>query len=260
MLPKNFLPIYINNSSLVRIGSVNDGGYILPKILINQCNFLISLGIGDNWDFEKNFSKVTKCKIEAYDYSIDKSFWVKKIRQNFINLVKLKYFKLNKINKVFQFIDFHIFFKMNSNNKFYLKKIGNKKGNITLKKIINNVNSKKIFLKCDIEGSEYSILKDFTKYQNKINGFAIEFHHVSKNLKKISNFIKNIRKYYSLVHIHANNFSSVSKKNIPNTLELTFLHNKFVRNKARKNNKKYPIKNLDRPNFKRAKDINLYFK
>ena len=147
MLPKNFLPIYIKNSSLVRIGSANDGGYILPKILINKCNFLISLGIGDNWDFEKHFSKVTKCKIEAYDYSIDKSFWLKKIRQNLINLVKLKYFKFDKIYKVFQFIDFHIFFKMNNNNKFYLKKIGNKKRNITLKKIVNNVNSKKIFLK-----------------------------------------------------------------------------------------------------------------
>ena len=82
---------------------------------------------------------------------------------------------------------------------------------------------------------------------------------MTKNLNKILNFIEKINKYYFLAHIHANNFSSLSKKNIPNTLELTFLHNKFVRNKARKNNKKYPIKNLDRPNFKRAKDINLYF-
>ena len=259
MLPKQFLPTYIKNSHLVRVGSIYDGGYVLPKILLKNTNLLISLGIGDNWEFEKYFSKSSKCKIVAYDHSIDNKYWFKKFRISIINFFSLKYFKLQKLYKIIQFIDFYIFFKINKKNKFYLKKIGKKKGCISFKEIMNSNSKKKIFLKCDIEGTEYFFFKEIINYHDKINGFIFEFHHVTKNLNKILNFIKKINKYYFLVHIHANNFSSVSKKNIPNTLELTFAHKKFFKFKRKKNNKKYPIEGLDNPNFKRAKDINLYF-
>jgi len=259
MLPKKFLPIYIKNSHLVRIGSTYDGGYVLPKILLKNTNLLISLGIGDNWEFEKHFSKCSKSKIIAYDHSINANYWLKKFKISLINFFKLKYFKPNQLYKIIQFIDFYIFFKINKNNKFYLKKIGKKKRNISFKKIISNSKKEKIFLKSDIEGSEYSFFNEVINYNDKISGFIFEFHHVSKNLKKILNFIKKINKYYFLVHIHANNFSPMSKKNIPNTLELTFAHKKFFKSKRKQNNKKYPIEGLDSPNFKRAKDINLYF-
>ena len=106
---------------------------------------------------------------------------------------------------------------------------------------------------------EYSFFKEIINYHNQINGFIIEFHQVTKNLNKILKFIEKINKYYFLAHIHANNFSSLSKKNIPNTLELTFTHKKFFKFKRKKNNKKYPIKGLDNPNFKRGKDIELNF-
>ena len=247
MLPKQFLPTYIKNSHLVRVGSIYDGGYVVPKILLKNTNLLISLGIGDNWEFEKQFSKRSKCKIEAYDHSIDNDYWYKKFKTDIINFFSLKYFKLQKLYKIIQFIDFYIFFKINKKNKFYLKKI------------MSNNSKKRIFLKNDIEGAEYLFFKEIINYHDKINGFIFEFHYVVKNLNKILNFIIKINKYYSLVHIHANNFSSVSKKNIPNTLELTFVHKKFFKFKRKKNNKKYPIKGLDNPNLKRAKDINLYF-
>ena len=68
MLPKKFLPIYIKNSHLVRIGSTYDGGYVLPKILLKNTNLLISLGIGDNWEFEKHFSKCSECKVNKKYY------------------------------------------------------------------------------------------------------------------------------------------------------------------------------------------------
>jgi len=259
MLSKQFLPIYIKNSNLIRIGSAYDGGYVLPKILLKNINLLISLGVGENWDFEKQFSSFSKSKIVAYDHSINNDYWYKKFKSDIINFFSLKYFKPQKLYKIIQFIDFYIFFKINKNNQFYLKKVGNKKGCISFKEIMKKNSKKKIFLKSDIEGAEYSFLKDVIKYHEKINGFIFEFHHVTKNINKLSNFIKKMKKYYFLVHIHANNFSPVSKKNIPNTLELTFAHKKFFRSKRKKNNKKYPLVGLDKPNFKRAEDINLYF-
>ncbi len=259
MLPKLLLPSYIRNSNLVRVGSTYDGGYVLHKTHLVNTNLLISLGIGDNWEFEKQFSKHSNCKIIAYDHSIHNNYWLKKFRTSLLNFLSLKYFKLDKLYKIIQFIDFYIFFKINKKNKFFLKKVGNKKGCITFKEIMNKNSINKIFLKCDIEGEEYSFLKEIINYHDKINGFIFEFHHVEKNLNKILKFIKKISKFYILVHIHANNFSSISKKNIPNTLELTFSHKKFIKSKKKINKKKYPITGLDSPNFKRAKDINLYF-
>ena len=31
MFPKRFIPIFIENNELVRLGSVDDGGYLVPK-------------------------------------------------------------------------------------------------------------------------------------------------------------------------------------------------------------------------------------
>ena len=92
MLPKQFLPTYIKNSHLVRVGSIYDGGYVLPKILLKNTNLLISLGIGDNWEFERCFSKSSKCKIVAYDHSIDNKYWFNKFKISIINFFSLKYF------------------------------------------------------------------------------------------------------------------------------------------------------------------------
>ena len=40
MLPKIFKPYYIEVSQLVRIGSLEDGGYILTNTLDSQNNFI----------------------------------------------------------------------------------------------------------------------------------------------------------------------------------------------------------------------------
>ena len=57
MLPNIFKPIYTQDSSLVRIGSLEDGGYILTKELVKNTKHLISFGISDNFDFEKHLKE-----------------------------------------------------------------------------------------------------------------------------------------------------------------------------------------------------------
>ena len=46
-----------------------------------------------------------------------------------------------------------------------------------------------IFLKIDIEGSEYRILDSILENQNRISGIAIEFHDCDLHLDKIKRFI-----------------------------------------------------------------------
>ena len=97
MLPKILKPFYVEFSKLTRIGSLEDGGYILTNELIKNTKHCISFGISDNFDFEKHLNKLTKCSLEAYDCSIDSKFWLNRFKKDFIKLISFKIFKPKKI-------------------------------------------------------------------------------------------------------------------------------------------------------------------
>ena len=260
MFPRKFIPIFIENNELIRLGSVDDGGYVVPKQTILSSELLVSLGISDNWDFEKDFVKISKKSVYAYDHSIHTNFWFSRFKKDLFKFLCLKIFKPKHLYKMFQYLDFLYFFKFNKNNKFFLKKIGNEENSITLKEIISTKceNKNNIFLKVDIEGSEYEILNDIINFKNMLQGIVIEFHDVSKNIYKISEFINNIKSNLYLVHIHGNNYSVKENNNDPEAIELTFSE-KSLHSVNKANNKIYPIKNLDFSNSKRSPDIVLSF-
>ena len=197
--------------------------------------------------------------MEAYDFSLTNEYWLKKFRRDFIKFLQLKIFKPKKLYKLFQYLDFIYFFSFKKNNNFNLKKIGIRKKDTSLSKTINS-NKNDLFFKIDIEGSEYQILGEIIKFKKNIICLVIEFHDVSKNKKKILNFIFKLKKVLSLVHIHGNNYSIKSLNTDPEAIEMTFLNKKYIHKNIKINKKKYPIPFLDRPNSKRSQDINLKFK
>ena len=135
---KDLKPIFVDNKDLIRIGSIDDGGYVVPVETVKLSNSLLSLGISDNWDFEKDFLKKSSAYVFAYDYSVNSNFWISKFKKDLIKFLQLKIFKPKKLYKMFQYIDFLIFFKMNKKNRFYLKKIGNNEDSINLNQIIKD--------------------------------------------------------------------------------------------------------------------------
>ena len=92
-----------------------------------------------------------------------------------------------------------------------------------MEKIFEDMASEKVFLKMDIEGSEYRCLEAIIENQHKICGLAIEFHDVDLHLDKINYFIAKLN--LSLIHVHANNSSPITPLGIPLVLELTFSGN-----------------------------------
>ena len=257
----NFLkPFYVNKDQLVRVGSVDDGGYVVPLINIKDSEVLISMGISDNWDFEKDFSKISNAKILAYDDTINSKYWINRFKKDLLKFLKLKIFKPRKLYKMFQFIDFILFFKKNKKNKFFLKRVGNDKNSININEInLNEIkDNHKVFLKIDIEGSEYEILDQIVLIKKKIQGIVIEFHEVTSNLEKIQKFLKEIEDELKLVHIHANNYSVKKQGQFPEALELTISSsNQLIKNIE--NSHEYPINGLDFPNSKRSPDISIIF-
>lgn len=254
MLPNFLIPIFVNNNKLIRVGSEFDGGYVILKKSIKKTRHLITYGISDNFDFEKHFQMINKCSVDSYDHSVDFNFWLKRFYLDVIKFLQLKIFKFNKIINIFKFIDFFIFYNRKGNN-FYLKKISNKKNCVPFERTLD-FKKKDVFLKIDIEGSEYEFINKLIKYERNLTGFVIEFHKVHSNYKTICKFIRNL-KFQKLIHIHGNTFSHINKKKIPDTLELSFANINLIPKTNKINKKKYPIKYLDSPNSKRHKQIKL---
>lgn len=243
LLP-SFLRPYLSKD-LIRLGSLNDGGYVVSILDVKNSNILISMGICDDWKFEKDFLKINNIKLLAFDGSLTKNFWIKKFIGNLINL---------KFKKFLDFYFFHSFFK-NINRNFYLNYVSNisseKHVNLEdiLKKINNNIDN--IFLKIDIEGSEYRLLEEIISISHRLSSLVIEFHDVDLNLTKIENFVKLLP--LKIIHLHVNNYVNYNREKIPLVIELTFSKvytNTFI--------KKLPT-SLDRPNDKSKKDYSVYF-
>ena len=259
--PKELKPIFVDDKDLIRLGSIDDGGYVLPIETIKTSKSLISFGISDNWDFEKDFLKKSSAQLFAYDNTINRDFWLSQFKKNLVKFLQLKIFKPKKLYKMFQYIDFFLFFKKNKRCKFYLKKIGKCKNCLSLKSIIENhlEDEDRLFLKIDIEGYEYDILEDIINNKKNIQGVVIEFHRVTKNLDKIVNFITELNSELYLVHIHANNYTVKELNQFPEAIELTF-SKKTLHPLSKFNDREYPIKYLDYPNSKRSPDIKISFK
>ena len=72
MLPKFLKPYQINNSNLIRIGPKRDGGYVIDNRIIKKTNNLITCGLNDDWEFEKDFLNMSSMNSWIYDEDIGK--------------------------------------------------------------------------------------------------------------------------------------------------------------------------------------------
>lgn len=257
MLPNTFKPYKSNINNLIRIGPKRDGGYVIDKRVIKKTKKIITFGLCDDWNFEKEFIKKNfNCAVYAYDHTVNINFWINRLKNDLVSFLKLKKLTPFKIYEIFKYLEYVIFFK--KKNKHFQKKVVSKikkKSEENISNIIKNLDN--IIIKVDIENDEYKILNDLKKYHNKINLLIIEFHQVGKNMKKINNFIKNNN--LKIIHIHANNFGGLDKKGIPTTLEITFLNKKKFKIINKKTDEKYPVKGLDFKNHRSKDEIKLTF-
>lgn len=192
-LPKIFEPFYC--ADLIRLGKDNDGGYLVNKEDILKSERLLSFGVSTDISFEEDFAKLNACPIDAYDGTIN-----------------------------------HVFDFFSDNRKMHNYNIGYRTGNKNISDLLSE-NDKNVFLKCDIEGSEYEILDELIIHSSKFSGMVIEFHDVYENIlfNLLTNFISKID--LKLVHIHMNNNSYIETPNNtygPGCVELSFTSSKNI--------------------------------
>jgi len=227
--------IPLKKTNLQRYGSQNDGGYLLSENDVLKSDTLISLGIHENWDFEKQICENYKIKhIILFDPETSYLLIFKYLLKSIIkcNLKKIveyikKFKKFKNLKSQYVFI-----------NKKFRKDL-----------VQEYMNSKNILLKIDIEGDEYDLLDFILNYQENINCLVIEFHNVHKHSNKIESFISKFT--LNLIHTHVNTFSTVDNV----TLELTF--SKYATILDDKWDQ-FDLSNLDLPNYPTHKNIKIY--
>lgn len=219
-LPSSFS--FQQAKDLARIGRDYDGGYLVSQSDIEKSELLIGLGISDDWSFEEDFFSWKKVSIYAYDASVSGKHFFKLLIKSIFRIDNLKIFA----HWLRVLVRYKIFFS--KTNVFHIQKfVGlNSESTLhcTLLDVLNETNCKNIFLKVDVEGSEYRFLDEIIANEDRITGMVIEFHDCDIHLKEIEKFIRNCE--LNLVHIHANNYAPIRYDDgLPLILELTFSKN-----------------------------------
>ena len=230
------------NSKRIRLGSQEDGGYVMLDSGLEDIEVLYSYGVEDNSDFELMFCEKYQAIARLYDHTVDES----PLKRNFF------FFKKEGVGP---------------KKTKYLDTIENH-----IKK--NGDGEKKLILKMDVEGAEWdtfthipnSILSLFEQIVVEVHFFhSIMPNFVGVNLspskvEKKTHAIKKINNLFYLYHVHANNYDPlyyIDGFKLPNSMELTFVNKKYFQT-PEYSKTIFPTE-IDFPCYKSRKDIKLHF-
>lgn len=248
-LPKELQPSSCR--TLKRIGKDFDGGYVIDSRNIQISDSLIGLGMNDDWSFEEHFTDLHKIPTYIFDGTVGQSRFIKNLILSIIRIDNISLF-LHWIKTIFKY---HFFF--NSTRKHIRLLVDEIKGKefISFEDLIKKYfieEDKKVFLKIDIEGSEYRLLDHLVQISDKISGMVIEFHDVDLHIDKIIKFTNNFS--LKLCHVHVNNYGGVNKFDVPLAIECTYSSSSF------NNSRDASCPNeIDMPNNPLSQDLQIIF-
>lgn len=277
---KSLRPTFLND--LTRIGGAFDGGYVVNARSICSSEYLISFGVNDDWSFEAQFvNRNPDLKVFCFDYSVSKRVFLSKIVDSLRQVISIRLlmlalslnvravrYELGVLKHWLKiYLGFSSFFAR-ENVRFCAKGIASEKSPhfITVDDAFQMIQREtlpenSVFVKMDIDRSEFRVLPDLLKFKDYINGMVVEFHDLDVLWPDFSDLIDAIREYFEITHIHGNNYGGlILNSGTPKVLEITFLKKSLIREKhLARADMAYPIAELDRPNNRFANDYPLVF-
>lgn len=189
---------------LQRYGSPNDGGYVLPRSLIEQTTGVVSIGIGDNNDVDIALA-ILGLKVEAWDHTV------------------------TALPRQHELITFH------------RNGVGNPNFDSRLVSIDQLVaesfpdDRMNLTLLIDVEGAEWEALEACALATlERFSLIAIEAHDLGDLVIDSSLQIAVLQRLNSVfvpVAVHANNYSatwSLPGLHLPDTIEITYVNRSLV--------------------------------
>lgn len=245
---------------LVRLGSQYDGGYVIPKKLILDTEFLVSFGLSDDWTFEEDFIRANPdISIHAYDYTVSLQAFRRRYRKALLKILSGKLSKLPGFKRERRILkNYGEFFR--GRIQHFENRIHNRNDmsyDITIEQVLAKSQSNRVFVKMDIEGGEYRAIPDLMRHHERILGYAIEFHDTEPLRSVFKESVKQLQAHYQIVHVHPNNFGGIASDNLPESLELTFVRNDYVAGTSKRSS--LYLEGLDAPCDYKRPDYALSF-
>jgi len=244
---------------LARIGSANDGGYVVPLGAVSAAGALLSFGLSHDWTFERDFKKHNAdAVIHCYDHTVSLRTAFEYSIGQLIRFVLQ--FRTRALPKAFTWIDYLFFFR---GDKIHFRQRiwrDNQDHSATVDDAFGRLPAgRPVFVKIDIEGSEYRILDDVIRHSQNIVSIAIEFHDVDVLVERFNSLVEKIKRDFYIVHIHGNNMGGTTPSGFPIAPEITFLNKRFFSSPPPPSHLKYPLARLDQPNNPRLQEFTFEF-
>jgi hypothetical protein len=245
--------------SLARIGSENDGGYVVPLDALRTANALLSFGLSHDWTFERDFKRRnTAALIHCYDHTVSLRTAIEySIGQLFRFFLQ---FRASSLARIFTWIDYLLFFR--GDNVHFRQRVWRDRqdNSVTIDDVFARLPAEsKVFVKMDIEGSEYRVLDDLLRHSQSIVAMAIEFHEVDILSETFNRLVDRIKHDFYIVHLHGNNMGGMAF-HFPIAPEITFLNKRFFGGSVPPPSQlKYPVAGLDCPNNARLPEFTFEF-
>jgi len=250
---------------LVRIGNQGDGGYLIPRGLITDCDCLITFGISTEWSFEQHVRSLNKrIKMHAVDrtsgvaaflYSALRSLTLRDANGK----ERLRDF-LIYISHAIRFAKF--FWKPSIRfDRRWIAGVAATKKDLLISSVLSRIDAdQNVLFKIDIEGAEYeilpSIISSIEERKLAVKCFAIEFHDTQERRGEFLDLVTSLRRHMEIVHLHGNNCVAAAPDGFPQVVEITFAR---IENHVIKKRKLLPIAELDSINDPTVPDFELAF-
>jgi hypothetical protein len=245
--------------SLARLGSPNDGGYVVPLGAVTAADALLSFGLSHDWKFERDFKKHNRtAAVHCYDHTVSAlsafQYSIGRLARFFLR------YRLDDLRRSFAFLDYPLFFR---GDKIHFRQriwYDRQDDSATIDDAFARLPAgSQIFVKMDIEGSEYRVLDDLLRHASDVVALAIEFHDIDILPEKFNSLIEKIKRDFYIVHVHGNNLGGLAPFHFPIALELTFFSKRFFKSAPSPSALSYPVPGLDSPNYPRFPDFKLEF-
>lgn len=257
----------IDHPNLRRLGSPNDGGYVVPIEALERASILLSFGLSVDWSFERDALALNpRLTLHAYDHTVGPGLFAKAAILGALAVpLRILSFRPRRVakslRKVRRSLDYFRFFKGPSRHFAERVWFNSDRDSADIDTIIARTGATaahSIFAKIDIEGSEYRILPYIAERAQLFSGLAIEFHDTDICAATFDAQIALLRRDFVIVHTHGNNYGDLNVDGtLPLSWELSLLHKELIAGPARPYAGPLPRPGLDAPNDATRPDYSL---
>ena len=226
-MPAEFQPV---PADLVRLGSDHDGGYVVARRAIEASTHLLSFGLETNWSFETDYLRLKQSTdaftgIDAYDPTLTRWLYVKRSARRVGRRLRGK-----RVGHMDSWSSYRKLFGTCrvQHHRQWIGRCG-APNTVDFADCLRRLpESAQVFLKMDIEGSEYDILDQVSASHQRLTGIAMELHAFAQARAAHQPLFKQLHRHFRVVHVHVNNYGRLDEGGCPNLVEVNYLHDRLV--------------------------------